>query len=72
MWPLPPDRTPDCSRKKAPRTSQAPVAVTRNFLIAGSISSALLYPEFFFKVAPKISNTASKVEERVKQSVIGK
>ena len=45
---------------------------TVTFEVNGSVGSVLFYPEFFFRVAPKISGAAHKVEERVKERVIGK
>ncbi|KAL1519538.1 hypothetical protein AB1Y20_023053 [Prymnesium parvum] len=55
-----------------PALRKAPFYVARNFVIAGGVSSALLYPELFFLLAPKVSRTASKMEEQVKEKMIGK
>jgi len=55
-----------------PALRRAPFGVARNLVLAGGVSSALLYPEFFFRMAPKISSAASKVEQQVKERVIGK
>jgi len=55
-----------------PALRKSPFGVARNAVLFGGVTCALLHPELFFLVAPKISSKVSKVEEQVKERVLGK